>query len=1037
MKLRNKCVLLAFCLLLFAFGAAAQSSQAPRNAKIVKGTVVDDTGAPLPGVTVQVSETTRGVLTDLDGRYEIRVASSERLTFSFIGMRQKEVPVGDKSYINVEMVVNNTELEEATVVAFGKQKRESVIGAISTVKTENLVVPSSDLTTALAGNIAGVIAFSRSGEPGKENTDFFVRGVATFEGNTNPLILIDNIELTTTDLSRLQPDDIESFSIMKDATATALYGSRAANGVILVTTKRGKEGPAKVFARVESSVARPTHVVELADNNTFMRLANEAILTRNPDSDLMYSQDKIENTGKPGVNPYIYPNNDWYSMLFKDYSISNRATVNVSGGGKVATYFTSVGFTKDEGILNVDKRNSFNSNIDDRNYTVRSNIDVNVTPTTKLGIRMTGNFDDYTGPINGGDSMYNLVVHSNPVLFPAYYDDNSQFSYAQHILFGNYNQGEYNNPYAQMVRGYKDKNRSQMLIVMELDQDLDFITKGLRASFMGNISRLSEYSVTRQYNPFYYGLTTYDSYTGKYGLSALNESSGTEYLGYSESGKNVVNTTYTESKINYNREFGIHGVSGLLVFTTSESLKANQGNLVLSLPSRNVGLAGRFTYDLLSRYFLEFNFGYNGSERFAKKHRWGFFPSAGGAWVISNEEFFKPLKKTISNLKLRYSYGLVGNDNIGSAADRFYYLSNVSFSGAGMQFGEYANNAYSGVTVTQYANDNITWETSYKSNAAVELGLFGKANIIAEYYTEHRTNLLMTRADIPVTMGLTSTMKANIGEAYAHGVDIQSDYQQSWGTDLWTAARFNFTYARSEYKIYEEPEYAESYRSHVGYPIRQAWGYIAKSLFVDDAEAQSSAVQTFGADYGGGDIRYLDVNNDGQITIADRVPIGNPLSPEIIYGFGLSVGYKNFDASVFFQGLANESFFIDAASTSPFQNQTNLLKAYADSHWSEENQDIYATWPRLSYSRNANNTQTSTWWMRDGSFLRLKQAEFGYTIPRKLTRRMHINNFRVYFNGTNLLTFSKFRMWDVELAGQGLNYPIMRVFNLGINVTFE
>ena len=1037
MKPGIKSLMLAICLLGCVTGVSAQSTQAPKNAKIVKGVVVDDTGAPLPGVTVQVSETTRGVQTDLDGRYEIRVAPSERLTFSFIGMKQKEVPVGDKTYINMEMALDNTELEEATVVAFGKQKRESVIGAISTVKTENLVVPSSDLTTALAGNIAGVIAFSRSGEPGKENTDFFVRGVATFEGNTNPLILIDNIELTTTDLARLQPDDIESFSIMKDATATALYGSRAANGVILVTTKRGKEGPAKVFARVESSIATPTHVVELADNNTFMRLANESILTRDPAADLMYSQDKIENTGKPGSNPFIYPNNDWYSMLFKDYSVSNRATVNVSGGGKVATYFTSVGFTKDEGILNVDKRNSFNNNIDDRNYTVRSNIDVNVTSTTKLGIRMTGNFDDYTGPINGGDAMYNLVVHSNPVLFPAYYDGNEQFSFAQHILFGNYNQGEYNNPYAQMVRGYKDKNRSQMLIVMELDQDLDFITKGLKASFMANISRLSEYSVTRQYNPFYYGLTTYDSYTGKYGLSALNEETGTEYLDYSESGKTVVNTLYTESKLNYNREFGIHGVSGLLVFTTSESLKANQGNLVLSLPSRNVGLAGRFTYDLLSRYFLEFNFGYNGSERFAAKHRWGFFPSAGAAWVISNENFFKPLKRTISNLKLRYSYGLVGNDNIGSAADRFYYLSNVNFNGAGMSFGEYANKAYSGVTVTQYANDNITWETSYKSNAAIELGLFGKANIIAEYYTEHRTNLLMTRADIPVTMGLTSTMKDNIGEAYAHGVDIQSDYQQSWGRDLWTAARFNFTYARSEYMVYEEPEYAESYRSHVGYPIRQAWGYVAKSLFVDDAEAASSPVQTFGSDYGGGDIRYLDINNDGQVTIADMVPIGNPLSPEIIYGFGLSVGYKSFDASVFFQGLANESFFIDAATTSPFQNQTNLLKAYADSHWSEENQDIYATWPRLSYSRNANNTQTSTWWMRDGSFLRLKQVEFGYTLPKKWTRPMHINNFRIYFNGSNLLTFSKFKLWDVELAGEGLNYPIMRVFNLGINVTFE
>ncbi len=1039
-----KKIAMTLALILSTVAAVAQT-------KTVKGVIYEEeTGEPMPGATVSVEGSTRGVMTDLDGSFELTgVKPTDKLKFECLGKETQVLQVGTMTNFVVKLKNAANELDEVTVVAFGKQRKESVIGSISTVDVKTLKVPSSNLTTALAGNVAGVIAYQRTGEPGQDNADFFVRGITTFGANTSPLILIDNIELTSTDLARLQPDDIESFSIMKDATATALYGARGANGVIFVTTKRGQEGPAKIFARVETSISAPTDVVELADPVTYMKSYNEAISTRDPLGELMYTYDKIEQTGKPGANRLIYPANDWYDMLFKDFATSYRANVSARGGGKVATYYVSGAYTEDTGVLKVDKRNSFNNNIDDKNYTLRSNVDINVTPTTKLAVRLTGNFRDYQGPLNGGSDVYRQIMHSDPVLFPAYYPVDDEHVGIQHIMFGNYEDGSYINPYANLVKGYKNYQRSQMIAAVQLEQDLKFITKGLSFMTLFNLTRLSEFTVNRQFNPYWYRLDRYDSYTGEYHVNRINEN-GTDYLTYSESGKTVKNTMYSETRLNYNRSFGKHDVTGLLVFTASESLTANAGSLQLSLPSRNAGLSGRFTYGYDKRYFVEYNFGYNGSERFHKSHRWGFFPSAGLAWMMSNEKWFKPLTKVVSNLKLRYSYGLVGNDNIGSSSNRFYYLSEMSMnnSGLGASFGETRNVSYNGIRVVRYANEAITWEKSYKSNYALELGLFKKLDIIAEYFTEHRTDIFMQRADIPNTMGLQAAVYGNIGQARSKGIDIQADYKQAWASGLWASARANFTYSTGKYDVYEEPTYPESYRQHAGRSIRQTWGYIAERLFVDDEDAANSPSQAaFGSQYGGGDIKYTDVNGDGVITNADMVPIGYPTSPEIIYGFGVSLGHKGFDFSVFFQGLGRESFWIDATSaystkynkygTAPFVNNGQLLKAYSDSHWSEDNRDIYALYPRYSAYENHNNTQVSTWWMRDGSFVRLKQMEFGYTLPQKLTNKIHIDNLRVYFQGNNLLCWSKFKLWDPELAGEGFNYPIQRTFNIGVNVTFK
>ncbi len=1015
---------------------AAQDNQ-------VKGTVKDTDGKPLPGVTITILGSTRGVITDIDGKFEIaNVDSDNKLVFSFIGMESQIVDVGDQTKIDIVLKDKSQELEDVTVVAFGKQKKESVIGAITTVKPAELKVPSSNLTSALAGRVSGMISYQRSGEPGEDNAEFFIRGVTSFGYKVDPLILIDNVEVTTTELSRLQPDDIASFSIMKDATATALYGARGANGVILVTTKSGVEGKVKVSFRVENSISMPTKNVELADPITYMKLHNEAVLTRDPLGMLPYSQQKIDYT-EQGINPYVYPATNWREELFEDYTMNQRYNMNISGGGSVARYYVAGSVSKDNGVLKVDSRNNFNSNINLTKYNLRSNVNVDITKSTELVIRLNGNFDDYTGPIDGGTGMFQKVMRTNPVLFPAYYPSELN-PYVKHIMFGNYNEGNYINPYADLVKGYKDYSRSNMLAQLELKQDLSMITEGLSFRSLMNTNRSSFFSVTRSYSPFYYAVDRYDRLTNEYSILQINEDTGTEYLGYSEGQKEVSSIFYMEAALNYNRTFKEkHGVSGLLVYTMRQNLKANSGSLQLSLPYRNLGVSGRATYSYSNRYFAEFNFGYNGSERFHSSQRFGFFPSAGLAWSVSNEKFWEPYKKVVSNLRLRGSYGLVGNDAIGSAEDRFFYLSNVNMNAEGASFGTDYSYSRTGVTVTRYANEDITWETSKKLNVALELGLFDVLQIQAEYFNEYRENILMTRSYIPSTLGLSSEIRANVGEASGQGVDISLDYSQYFGRNLWIQGRANFTYATNQYEVFEQPEYDEKWRSKVGYSIQQEWGYIAERLFVDDYEVANSPKQNFG-EYGAGDIKYRDVNRDGQITEADMVPIGYPTIPEIVYGFGLSLGYKNFDISAFFQGSARESFRIGVAATSPFIDndgsssiisQNQLLKAYADSHWSEDNRDIFALWPRLSPTLNDNNAQRSTWFQRDGSFLRLKQLEVGYSLPG-VAKKLKVDKLRFYVNGTNLFCWSKFKLWDVEMASNGLGYPIQRVFNLGLHVNF-
>lgn len=1024
--------------------------------KEIRGEVTDSSGAPLPGVTVYVKNNRSvGTSTDLNGRYILKVPDNATVVFSMVGFDQQEIPVSGKTVINVKLLPATTALGETVVVAFGTQKKEDVVGAVTTINPEDLKVPSSNLTTALAGRLAGVIAYQRSGEPGMDNADFFIRGVTTFGYKKDPLILIDGIESTSTDLARLQPDDVASFSILKDATATALYGSRAANGVILIKTKEGKEGKANIFLRIENSVSMPTRNVELADPVTYMKLENEAVLTRDPLGILPYSDQKIENT-IAGVNPYMYPTTDWRQALLKDHTMNQRVNLNVSGGGQVARYFVAGAVNKDNGLLKVDHRNNFNSNIKLVTYSLRSNVDVNITRSTELDIRLSGTFDDYTGPLDGGTQMYRNIMRTNPVLFPPYYPADSEHIYVKHIMFGNYDDGSgayYMNPYAQMVRGYKNYSQSTINAQFDVKQDLAFLANGLNLDVLLNTERYTYFDVTRAYNPFWYEATSYNKRDNTYRLTLLNEDQGTEYLNYSPGTKTVQSSFYMQSSLNYDHTFNDkHYVNGLLVFMVQNRLTGNATDLQASLPFRNVGLAGRATYDYDHRYYTEFDFGYNASERFYKNYRWGFFPSFGVAWNVSNEKFWSSLKSTVSNLKLRATYGLTGNDDIGSADDRFLYLSDVNMNDAshGAVFGR--DNAYgrSGISVSRYSNTTITWEKATKANLGVDLELVGKWDLTADIYKETRSNILMSRAATPAEMGLSAFPQANIGKAEGRGIDLSLDYKQSFSNGFWLQIPANFTYAASKFLIYEEYDYQDApWKSHVGYSVNQQWGYLAERLFVDDAEAAKSPHQNFG-EYGGGDIKYRDVNEDGQITELDQVPIGYPTTPEIVYGFGFSAGYKGFDLSAFFQGLGRESFWIDAHATAPFvpylykneilpgKPENQLLKAYADDHWSEDHQNVYALWPRLSTTSigNDNNSQTSTWFMRNGAFLRLKQVEIGYTLPAQISKKLYMKDFRVYFNSTNPLAWSNFNLWDVEMGGNGLGYPVQKVYNVGVSMNF-
>lgn len=1032
------------------------------NEITVRGKVSSDSSALESVVIVLKSDTKRNTVTDAKGAFSIKVPADGVLIFSMIGFERREVNISGQSTINVFLQMKDNGLNEVTITGFGgTQKRASLVSAITTVNVKDLKGPTGNLTNMLAGRIAGMISFQQSGEPGlgTNNSTFYIRGLSTFgTGKQDPLILIDGVESSPTDMARLQPDDIADFSVLKDAAAASVYGARGANGVVLINTRSGKEGTTKFSFRAENRISGNTRNFKLADNISYMNLANEAALTRSPTAIQPYTQNKINHTMK-GDDPALYPNNNWLDQLIKKQTVNQGYNLNISGGNAKTRYYIAGTYNVDNGVLKVSPINNFNNNIKLRNYSIRTNVNMQITNSLELIVRMYGQFDDYQGPFIRGDSIFKTALRSNPVMFPATYDQ-SKLPYIEHPLFGSsrtVNNGAltsslYINPYAEMVKGYSVYKTSNIQPQLELKQNLNFITSGLSARAMGYLKRYSYYTVSRSYNPFFYNAII-DPTTQNYNLTALNDGSatsigtvGTEYLGYTEGPKTVDSRLWLEGSLNYNHTFGTkHTVGGMLISYISSYETGNAGSVTASLPQRNQGVSGRFTYSYDDRYLVELNFGYNGSERFHEKKRYGFFPSAGIGYRISNEAFFDPLKTVITDLKFRATYGIVGNDQIGNVNDRFFYLSDVNMNNAGFSasFGKndgVAPYTRNGVSISRYANPNITWEQSRQINLGVDLRLFNDFDVTVDIYQQYRSQILQPKSYSESAYGLAVIPASNYGKAESKGIDIAAKYQHSFSKDLWANLRGTFTYAASKRTLTDEIQYPSSlsYLTTSGRSLSQTWGFIAERLFVDQKEVANSPLQFGDASLMAGDIKYRDINRDGMINNDDKVPIGFPRQPEIIYGFGASMGYKRFDFSFYFQGSARSTFFIDPATIQPFFQdgglQTNLLQAIGDDHWSTENQNLYAFWPRLSTWRIASNNATSTWWMRDGSFLRLKSVDMGYTFPD--FKRAGLKAPRLYFSANNLFVISKFKLWDVEMGGNGLGYPVQSVYSMGAQLNF-
>jgi TonB-linked SusC/RagA family outer membrane protein len=1055
-----------FALIFLWFSPLCFSQQ---NQVTVRGRVSADSTA-LENVTVSLkSDGAKATRTDAGGIYSINVPSNGILIFSMVGYEPQEVKVNGQSLINVQLTVKSNDLSDVTVIGFGgTRKKASLVSSITTVNVKDLQVPTGNLTNAIAGKVAGMIAFQQSGEPGNgsDNSTFYIRGLSTFgTGKQEPLILIDGVESSPTDMARLQPDDISDFSVLKDAAAAAVYGARGANGVVLINSKTGREGKPRFFVRSENRVSSNTRNFAFTDNITYMNLANEAATTRNPKTGIVpYTQNKINHT-IAGDDPSLYPNNNWIDQLIRKYTVNQNYYTSINGGTPKATYHISASYGRDNGNLKVDPINNFNSNIRLAKYSLRSKVNLKLTNTTELVAAMYGQFDDYNGPVGGGSAIFGLALKSNPVMFPAVYPK-EKMPYLQHPLFGSavytpsgsLNQFLYVNPYAEMVKGYSTYKSSNVQPQLELKQKLDFLIKGLSFRSMAYLRRTAFYSVDRSYNPFYYSAQIMSDGRG-YNLIPLNHGAagsvgvaGTEYLSYSEKDKNVDSRIWLEGSLDYSRLFrDVHRIGGSLISYLSSYETGNGGDLNTSLPKRNNGISGRFTYGYDDRYLAEFNFGYNGSERFDSRHRYGFFPSGGIAYRISNEKFFEPLKNVIYDLKFRATYGLVGNDQIGAVGDRFFYLSNVKLNdgdyGAGFGRDEgAARYTKPGVSITRYANPNITWERSKQINLGIDLNLFGSFEMIADVFRQQRSQILLNKSNVESAMGLMVIPSTNYGKAESRGVDLSLKYEKTFNKKWYANIRGTFTYATSKGLVVDELRYDRSlaHLSAVGYPLKQNRGYIAERLFIDQKEVANSPVQFGDAGLLAGDIKYRDITGDGVVNSDDQVAIGYPTQPEIIYGFGASLRYKRLDFSFYFQGSARSSFFIDPKAMQPFFQaednktkylyQNGLLQVISDNYWSENNQNPYAFWPRLSTWRVESNLKQSTWWMRNGNFIRLKTVDMGYNIGK--IKRLGLDGGRIYLSATNLFAISNFKLWDVEMGGNGLGYPVQSVYSLGLELTF-
>lgn len=1003
----------------------------------VSGVILDETDTGIAGAYVVVKGETRGAMTDDQGRFNISVSPSDVLVASFLGYLDEEVKVGDQTKLTIKLVPAANELEGVVKVAYGTQRKASVIGSISTVDMGTLAQSQGNLSTSLAGKLAGVVAIQKTGEPGA-SADFWIRGVSTFGANSTPLILVDGVERS---MDMVDTEDIASLSILKDASATALYGVRGANGIVLITTKRGSESKPQLTIKVETGMTSPVKLPEMASTGEFIDFLNNMYVNSGQAAifnDFQKEQYLATAMGLDGCDPDLYPSVDWVNETFKNQAMTTRANVGVSGGTKSVRYYVGGSYYLEDGILNTAANDRYDAQMSYQRFNFRTNVDINLTKSTVLGMNVSTQFTVKNSPAAGLDALLTQTMTMTPTAIPLKYTDGTLAS-----IKGT------PNPYNLLnERGYSNTSSNVAQSTVSLTQDFsDFVTEGLTARVAFSFDATNTNVLSRSILPKTYRAIGRDD-AGNIQYEVIDDYAGYITLDTSLPNTKSQNSRYInfEGSINYERQFAYaHRVSAMVLYSMRSLHLTNPGAYIAAFPYKSMGVAARATYSYKDRYFFEFNMGYNGSENFAPGHRFGFFPAVAVGYMISNEPWWEPVSDVINLLKFKASYGKVGNDEIGGSR-RFAYNTTINTSATGAAWGTVPNSSATGyqtvggITTAEMGNSEVEWEQATKSNVGIELGLFNDLTIQADLFRDYRDGIFLMRQSTPSAVGLQKDQYVNIGEMLNRGFDMSVEYDHTFLNGFRVSARGNFTFNRNRLIYDDQPTPVEEYLSNVGFAYNQRKGLISCGLFESQEDIDNWPEQTFG-DVQPGDIKYKDINGDGYVDQYDKVAIGYTAIPEINYGFGVSLGYKGFDLSVFFSGVANVTRQIGGsnlygASSSP-QLTGQVFKDVALNHWTVNNPNPNAPYPRLGTTRSNNNVQTSDYWTRDMSFLRLKNAEFGYTFPKKWTKKAGIQALRLYVAGTNLLTFSEFKLWDPELeTATGARYPITRNVSLGLNINF-
>ncbi|MBO4590435.1 MAG: TonB-dependent receptor [Bacteroidaceae bacterium] len=1025
-----------------------------QNTIEISGTVTDQTGETLPGANVVVKDAAGlGVITDHNGEYKIKMKEYQTLIFTYIGYQPQEILIkGDTKVVNVVLQEEKfSAVDEVVITGMGAQKKISVTGAVTNVQMEDLKhYNTSNFSNTLAGNVPGIIAYQTSGQPGKSTSEFWIRSISTFGANSSAYILVDGFEREN--LDDINIEDIESFSVLKDASATAIYGSKGANGVILITTKHGKAGKVNINGKFETSYNTRTITPEFVDGFDYANYINEARITRNLGT--LYQPVELDIIHN-GLDPDLYPNVDWQSLLLKPGASSYRANANVSGGGETARYYASIAYNEDEGMYRTDAtlRDKYDTNANYKRYNYRMNVDMDLTSTTVLKLGVAGDLTKRNSPGIGDDRVWGQLFGYNALYSPVLYSN----GYAP-FKAGNYNVREYENvgdfinEYANYINpwvsstqtGYNTEWNNNVQTNVTLEQNLGFITKGLTFTGRFGYDTYNYNSISHKRMPALYTARHRNTETGEVEYDKIISTTDM----WQDSYNNGSRREFLDLLLHWDRSFGLHSFGANVKYTQDQKITTqNLGTDIKNSVSRkNKGLATQLTYNFSNRYFFDYNFGYTGSENFADGHRWGFFPSYSVAWNIGDEPFIRNNLLWVNMFKIRASHGQVGSDTTGG--DRFPYLYTIADNGGGYQFSlDDPIYRYSGTYYSQVASMGVTWEVATKNDVGIDLSLFHDIfSLTFDYYDEHRTGIYMTRNFLPTITGLESTPKANVGSVRSRGFDGNFKLEDNIGK-VHVAVRGNITYGKNQIEDYDEENSVYAYQNRRGYRVNQVRGLIAEGLFKDYDDIRNSPKQQFGI-YQPGDIKYKDVNGDGVVNSGDICAIGATSTPNLIYGLGTSIQWNHFDFNLHFQGAGKSTFLIYGKCVYAFsENQWgNIFKGMLDNRWVDAqtaqqlgiqpNEDPEASYPRLSYGGNSNNYQASTYWLRDGRYLRLKNVDCGYTLPKSVVNKMHINNMRLYISGTNLLLLhSKFNTWDPEsLQPRGEEYPITKAVTAGLQV---